>query len=129
MTGCHRDAARLSVAFGLQLIKADNPITKAFEGQPMVFFVDVEDVDGAQLHSVEKRAFSTRNLNCGFPSHHTVTTHACASNKKPPLAGRLKCQLGTGFLSHRGDRIRTCGILLPKQARYQTAPLPGAHRD
>lgn len=24
----------------------------------------------------------------------------------------------------RGDRIRTCDILLPKQARYQTAPLP-----
>lgn len=22
------------------------------------------------------------------------------------------------------DRIRTCGILLPKQARYQTAPRP-----
>ncbi len=26
----------------------------------------------------------------------------------------------------RGDRIRTCDILLPKQARYQTAPLPDA---
>lgn len=26
----------------------------------------------------------------------------------------------------RGDRIRTCDILLPKQARYQTALLPGA---
>ena len=24
----------------------------------------------------------------------------------------------------RGDRIRTCDILLPKQARYQAAPLP-----
>jgi hypothetical protein len=24
----------------------------------------------------------------------------------------------------RGDRIRTCDILLPKQARYRTAPLP-----
>ena len=24
----------------------------------------------------------------------------------------------------RGDRIRTCDILLPKQARYQTALLP-----
>ena len=28
--------------------------------------------------------------------------------------------------SGRGDRIRTCDILLPKQARYQTAPLPDA---
>ena len=26
----------------------------------------------------------------------------------------------------RGDRIRTCDILLPKQARYQAAPLPDA---
>ena len=26
------------------------------------------------------------------------------------------------LLHGRGDRIRTCGILLPKQARYQTAP-------
>ena len=26
----------------------------------------------------------------------------------------------------RDDRIRTCDILLPKQARYQTAPRPGA---
>ena len=26
----------------------------------------------------------------------------------------------------REDRIRTCDILLPKQARYQTAPLPDA---
>ena len=24
----------------------------------------------------------------------------------------------------RDDRIRTCDILLPKQARYQTAPRP-----
>lgn len=24
----------------------------------------------------------------------------------------------------RGDRIRTCDILLPKQARYRAAPLP-----
>ena len=56
--------------------------------------------------------------------------HACVKAiKKPPLAERQRCQLGTDFFTHRGDRIRTCGILLPKQARYQTAPLPGAHRD
>ncbi len=28
----------------------------------------------------------------------------------------------------RGDRIRTCDILLPKQARYQAAPLPDAEK-
>ncbi len=27
----------------------------------------------------------------------------------------------------RGDRIRTCDILLPKQARYRTALLPDSH--
>ena len=27
-------------------------------------------------------------------------------------------------MSGRDDRIRTCDILLPKQARYQTAPRP-----
>ncbi len=31
--------------------------------------------------------------------------------------------LSHGFRG-RGDRIRTCDILLPKQARYRTAPLP-----
>ena len=28
------------------------------------------------------------------------------------------------LVNGRGDRIRTCDILLPKQARYRTAPLP-----
>ena len=27
----------------------------------------------------------------------------------------------------RGDRIRTCGPLVPNQVRYQTAPLPDAN--
>ena len=31
------------------------------------------------------------------------------------------------FFNGRDDRIRTCGILLPKQARYQTAPRPDFH--
>lgn len=35
------------------------------------------------------------------------------------LAARLRRERGG-----RGDRIRTCDILLPKQARYRTAPLP-----
>ena len=48
--------------------------------------------------------------------------------KKPPL-WMAEIALWDRALGHRGDRIRTCGILLPKQARYQTAPLPGAHRD
>ena len=52
-----------------------------------------------------------------------------ASNKKAILTDGRNPSWGLGFDVSRGDRIRTCGILLPKQARYQTAPLPGASRD
>ena len=37
------------------------------------------------------------------------------TQKKAARFGRLHCQLGSGVSWHRGDRIRTCGILLPKQ--------------
>ena len=47
-----------------------------------------------------------------------------ASNKKAILTDGINPSWGLGFDVSRGDRIRTCGILLPKQARYQTAPLP-----
>ncbi len=30
----------------------------------------------------------------------------------------------TDYLSGRGDRIRTCGLLVPNQALYQTEPHP-----
>jgi hypothetical protein len=40
-----------------------------------------------------------------------VLALGCASSTPKPEIGR-------------GDRIRTCDILLPKQARYRTAPLP-----
>ena len=39
------------------------------------------------------------------------------------LEGRCSIQLSYER-SYRGDRIRTYGFLLPKQARYQTAPRP-----
>ena len=38
----------------------------------------------------------------------------------PLLVGQPHHQVFSG----RDDRIRTCDILLPKQARYQTAPRP-----
>ena len=40
------------VAFGFQLFNADHTITKAFEGQSMVFGVAAKDVGGVQLHCV-----------------------------------------------------------------------------
>ena len=70
-----------------------------------------------------------RKKDCVQLVLRTFCAQLSESKKKPPLAERRGCQLGTDFKSHRGDRIRTCGILLPKQARYQTAPLPGAYRD
>ena len=36
---------------------------------------------------------------------------------------------GTNSESGRDDRIRTCDILLPKQARYQAAPHPDVRLD
>ena len=39
------------------------------------------------------------------------------------LEGRCSIQLSYERIN-RGDRIRTYGFLLPKQARYQTAPRP-----
>ena len=45
--------------------------------------------------------------------------------QSPP---RTKMALGwgprAGFRNGRGDRIRTCDPLFPKQMRYQAAPLP-----
>ena len=40
------------VAFGFQLINADHPITKDFEGKSVVFSVAAKDVGGVQLHCV-----------------------------------------------------------------------------
>ncbi len=39
-------------------------------------------------------------------------------------ANKKSHPLGGSFLFGRGDRIRTCDPLLPKQMRYQTALLP-----
>ena len=35
-------------------------------------------------------------------------------------------EIGSGLVSGRGDRIRTCGPHVPNVVRYQTAPLPAA---
>ena len=43
------------------------------------------------------------------------------------LEGRCSIQLSYRRMNGRDDRIRTCDILLPKQARYQTALHPDAY--
>ncbi len=48
------------------------------------------------------------------PAHRRPWERKKAGGNKPP----------TWEDNGRDDRIRTCGILLPKQARYQTAPRP-----
>ena len=44
-----------------------------------------------------------------------------------PRGGHQKSRLIVQSKNGRGDRIRTCDPLLPKQMRYQTAPLPDDH--
>jgi hypothetical protein len=67
--------------------------------------------EGDGLGSVTIRAFhSAALLRIGLSSNEGSQV----------LQLRLKAETG------RGDRIRTCDILLPKQARYRTAPLPDA---
>ncbi len=50
--------------------------------------------------------------------------------KIPLLEGFQEKKQNRNFVSKlrfrfgRGDRIRTCGILVPNQVRYQTAPRP-----
>ena len=50
----------------------------------------------------------------------------CSYYDNPPRKERMSIKKSlNSFMdipTGRGDRIRTCGLLLPKQARYQTAP-------
>ncbi len=47
-----------------------------------------------------------------------LSFRACNRNRNRPSEKKEKLENG------RGDRIRTCDILLPKQARYRAALLP-----
>lgn len=46
-------------------------------------------------------------------THHIVSSHTTKGEDKPLL-----------LLYGRSDRIRTCGLLVPNQAHYQTVPHP-----
>ena len=80
-------------------------------------------------------AMGSRNGNAG--QKPVSVEHSNYGNSESALSGVLKCVyqasplLGstrTGCCGSsadgRGDRIRTCDPLLPKQMRYQAAPLP-----
>ena len=79
--------------------------------------VSVASVDIAVVHVCDLDEGGALGFLAATRSEKPVQTAGLSreSNKKPPLVGRSRCQLGTDFLTHRGDRIRTCGILLPKQ--------------
>ena len=51
---------------------------------------------------------------------------SCNARHRPHPGTRKVAEIGRFVIFGRGDRIRTCDILLPKQARYRTAPLPDA---
>ena len=56
------------------------------------------------------------------------SAHRCAPQARILVSLTEKPRL-RGVIFSRGDRIRTCGPLLPKQMRYQTAPLPETSHD
>ena len=79
----------------------------------------------------------------GFDPHHPARLRKRLWSPKGARAVNLSCGAGDGNRTRvislegwgstielrpqeygRDDRIRTCDILLPKQARYQTAPRP-----
>lgn len=69
-------------------------------------------------HAIERRCTAYTEAALRYP-------HGLAQSESRPRSARRQPQEmhekgGDG----RGDRIRTCDILLPKQARYRTAPLP-----
>ena len=52
----------------------------------------------------------------------------CSKTRDRPNRVR-RFSLSTRCFNGRDDRIRTCDILLPKQARYQTAPRPDSRKN
>ena len=85
-----------------------------------------------RFQSFTLAAFISRKRNAvqtGFPVRVILPFCVCfacrlkESTKKPPFRV-AKNPAGDWLIGHRGDRIRTCDILLPKQARYQTALHP-----
>ena len=78
---------------------------------------------GSQNHffGLERRVILTA---APFSPHFIVHRTRFGDNAQSrPAFVAIKKQQPFGTASFgRGDRTRTCGILLPKQARYQTAP-------
>ena len=76
----------------------------------------------------DRRLVLMLGKSCVKPVPHSMLcTHFAHTTlqaiKKPPFRV-AKNPAGDWLIGHRGDRIRTCDILLPKQARYQTALHP-----
>ena len=80
-----------------------------------------------------KALANVRPVYPGLAATFTCGTNLRAKEEvviyQPPCGWSLRLlTIGSIALQHglnRGDRIRTCDILLPKQARYQTALHPG----
>ena len=56
-----------------------------------------------------------RKTSPSLTTLRTFCAHHSAGNKKAALGRRLRCQCWTDWFCNRGDRIRTCDILLPKR--------------
>ncbi len=59
-----------------------------------------------------------------------LNIRACINvTNSAPTTGKGKPQAAKYKISGRGDRIRTCDPLLPKQMRYQAALLPDTGKN
>ncbi len=72
-----------------------------------------------------QKVYGRRRRPTSYPRHHlcelfTEGVTLVPTVRKPfdVLAKRLEIQ------KSRGDRIRTCDLLVPNQSRYQAAPRP-----
>ena len=61
--------------------------------------------------------------NGWMPIMTALPVSRIAGDNREPIGDIEHAKTGI-FVSGRGDRIRTCDILLPKQARYRAALLP-----
>ena len=74
----------------------------------------------------------SRALNAAYPANVALHLPARAmpvrgegvGNPLMTSVGRHHAGHARGWIYGRGDKIRTCGPLLPKQMRYQAALLP-----
>jgi integrase/HKD family nuclease len=80
----------------------------------------------AELESTQRYLSATeeRVARAGLAVSQALLAHTLPTPRPPTPTPTNKETQPEGWESDRGERTRTSGLLLPKQARYQTAPHP-----